>query len=356
MSKLGNLYKKDLILGFKDVWIMLEIGASVLIAGMLLFIVPKEISRESPIYIQDETGIFKGMATQFGGEEGKKAGQFFVDTREDVVAGMRKNKNSFGMIIQPRDSCNFHIEMLTQPYSSDAIISFLEVQMKDVFTVIANPSSSYSPEVFEKVEVRALNDNVSKEPPFNQRMVPLILMFIVGFMGMFTMISLIGQERTDQTIRAYKVTPSRLFTLLLSKHLMLLTVGLMTFSIVFLPVVGFAGYLQALLVILPTILIGSAIGVLLGSYFDNPMSAIGWVFLFMVLFGLPGVSLFAPVFSPEWLKFIPSYYTLFGLDAAIFPDGYSNILWISIGILAAITVILLPLSSWIFTRKIRKEF
>ena len=172
---------------------------------------------------------------------------------------------------------------------------------------------------------------------------------------MFTMISLIGQERTDQTIRAYKVTQSSLFTLLLSKHLMLLTIGLITFSIVFLPTVGFAGYLQALLVILPTILIGSAIGVMLGSFFDNPMAAIGWVFLFMMIFGLPGVSLFAPVFSPDWLKFIPSYYTLFGLDAAIFPDGYSNTLWISIGILFSISAVLLPLSAWIFTRKIWKE-
>lgn len=137
---------------------------------------------------------------------------------------------------------------------------------------------------------------------------------------------------------------------------MLLTVGFITFSIVYLPSAGISGYLLALLVIIPTILIGSSLGVMLGSFFDNPMGAIGWVFLFMMIFGLPGVSLFAPVFSPEWLKFIPSYYTLFGLDAAIFPDGYSNVLWISVGVLFGMSAVLLPLSSWIFTRKLRKEF
>lgn len=345
-----------MILGFKDVWILLELGAAVLITAMLLFVVPKEIKRELPIYIQDNTGVFKLMVDQIGGEESKKGGQLFVDSREEVVEGMRKNKSAFGMIISPRDSNKFHIELLTQPYSSDAMVEYLEVQMTDVFTMIAEPEGSYSPEIFNKVEVKALNNQVRDDIPFNQRMIPLILMFIVGFMGLFTMISLIGQERSDQTIRAYKVTPSSLLTLLTSKHLMLLTVGFITFSIVYLPSAGISGYLLALLVIIPTILIGSSLGVMLGSFFDNPMGAIGWVFLFMMIFGLPGVSLFAPVFSPEWLKFIPSYYTLFGLDAAIFPDGYSNVLWISVGVLFGMSAVLLPLSSWIFTRKLRKEF
>ncbi|MCK5821999.1 MAG: ABC transporter permease [Bacteroidales bacterium] len=356
MSKLSNLYKKDLILGFKDIWILLEIGAAVMITAMLIFIVPKDIKRETSIYIQDNTGVFELMVDQLGGEKSKKGGQLFVDSREDLVEGMRKNKTAFGMIISPRDNNKFHIELLTQPYSSNAMVEFLEVQMTDVFTMIAAPDEAYSPDVFNKVRVRVLKEKVRDEIPFNQRLIPMILVFIVGFMGLFTMISLIGQERSDQTIRAYKVTPSSLLTLLISKHLLLLTIGFITFTIVYLPTVGLSGYLLALLVITPTILIGSSLGVMLGSFFDNPMGAIGWVFLFMVLFGLPGVSLFAPAFSPDWLKFIPSYYTLFGLDAAIFPDGYSNVLWISVGVLFGISAVLLPLSSWIFTRKLRREF
>jgi len=355
MTKLANLYKKDMILGFKDVWILLEIGAAVLIAVLILFVVPKEINRETPVFIQDKTGVFSLMIDQLGGEDTKKGGQLFVDSREELTEGMRKNKSAFGMIISPRDNNRFHIELMTQPYSSDAMVEFLEVQMKDVLTMIAAPEGTYTPEIYDKVKVRVLEEKVRDDIPFNKRLIPLILMFIVGFMGMFTMISLIGQERSDQTIRAYKVTPSSLLTLLTSKHLMLLTIGFITFSIVFLPTVGFQGFLNGLLVIIPTILIGSSIGVMLGSFFDNPMSAVGWIFLFMMLFGLPGVSLFAPVFSPDWLKFIPSYYTLFGLDAAIFPDGYSNVLWISIGILFGITALLLPLSGWVFTHKIRKE-
>lgn len=344
-----------MILGFKDVWIMLEIGAAVVITAMLLFVVPKEINRDSSIYINDNTGIFELLVNKMGGEEAKKGGQVFVDSREAVVEGMRKNKTAFGMLIDSQNG-KFQIELMTQPYSSEALVEFMEVQMTDVFTLITAPEDLYSAEIINKVEVRALDDQDRANIPFNKRLVPLILMFIVGFMGLFTMISLIGQERSDQTIRAYKVSPASLLTLLISKHLMLMSVGLLTFTIIYLPTAGFEGYLQALLVIIPTILIGSSIGVMLGSFFDNPMSAVGWVFLFMMLFGLPGVSLFAPVFTPEWMKFIPSYYTLFGLDAAIFPDGYSSVLWISVAVLFGVAALLLPLSGWIFNRKLRKEF
>ena len=143
MSKLSNLYKKDIILGFKDVWILLEFGAAILITAMLMFIVPKEIKRESSIFIQDNTGVFKHMVDQMGGEESEKGGQLFVESREELIEGMRKNKTAFGMIISPRDNNKFHIELMTQPYSSDAVVEFLEVRMTDVFSMIAVPGGSY---------------------------------------------------------------------------------------------------------------------------------------------------------------------------------------------------------------------
>jgi len=192
MTKLANLYKKDMILGFKDVWILLEIGAAVLIAVLILFVVPKEINRETPVFIQDKTGVFSLMIDQLGGEDTKKGGQLFVDSREELTEGMRKNKSAFGMIISPRDNNRFHIELMTQPYSSDAMVEFLEVQMKDVLTMIAAPEGTYTPEIYDKVKVRVLEEKVRDDIPFNKRLIPLILMFIVGFMGMFTMISLIG--------------------------------------------------------------------------------------------------------------------------------------------------------------------
>ncbi len=355
MKRLGNLFKKDMILGFKDVWILLEIGASVIIVSMLLFVVPKEIDPEPSVFVYDQTEVLQKMMDQGDENDNKKEGQVFVNSREEVIAGITKNRVAVGMVIQEQSNGKYHTELLTQPYTTAAMVDFFEVQMADILSLIKPPSGAYSPDVYNSVEVTPMQEGGLDDIPFNKKMMPLILMFIVGFMGVFTMLSLIGQERSDQTIRAYKVTPSSLLTLITSKHLMMLTIGLITFSIVYLPMMGFDGYLKALLIIIPTILMGSAIGVMLGAFFDNPMAGVGWIFLIMMLFGLPAVSLMAPIFSPDWLKFIPSYHTLFGLDAAMFPDSYSLVFWNEVLVLFAIALVLLPLSSWIFTNKLRKD-
>ncbi|MCD6345906.1 MAG: ABC transporter permease [Bacteroidales bacterium] len=354
MKNLGNLYKKDFILGFKDVWILLELGASVLIMSLFLFVIPKNIETEASVFIFDQSHVLQSIMDKKA-EKKKKTGQIFVDSREKVVKGITKNRAAVGMIISKNSDGQFHTELLTQPYTSEAMVQYFKVTMADLLAVIKPPAGIYPPDVYQSVEVTALQEGVRDDIPFNKRMVPLVLMFVVGFMGIFTMMSVIGQERAGQTIRAYKVTPSSLGKLLLSKHLLILTISFMTFSIIYLPLMGFDTYLKAMLVIMPTVLLGSAIGVILGTFFDNPMGAMGWVLLLMIIFGLPAVSLFAPIFSPDWLKFIPSYHTLFGLDAAMFPDNNSSVFWNEVLILFAIAAVLLPLSGWVFTNKLRKE-
>ena len=104
-----------------------------------------------------------------------------------------------------------------------------------------------------------------------------------------------------------------------------------------------------------TVLLGSSIGVILAGFFDNPIAAILWVLLFMLLLGLPVISLFSPTFSPDWLKLIPSYHTLFGLYVDMFPDNNSHIIWQGAAILGGLDVVLFVVSGLIFNKLIRKK-
>ena len=184
---------------------------------------------------------------------------------------------------------------------------------------------------------------------------PPILLMMVGILGLFAMVSLVGQERTDLTIRAYRITPGGLWEFLVSKNLVILLTGFISFTILYLPMIGFQGYLESLIIMILTILMGSALGAILGSFFKNPIGAMLWVLLIMIVLTLPVVSLFSPIFSPAWLKLLPFYHALFGLDAAIFPDNNSHIIWEGVLILGCIDLVLLPLSALIFSMKIRKE-
>jgi hypothetical protein len=357
MKKIFNLFKKDMILGIKDVFVILEIVFAVLIMLMLLFVFPKNIENETMIYIYDKTGLIGDVLDRFS-ESGNLEIELdmFVDNREAMIEGITKNKNALGVIISYGKETPYHTEMLVQPYTTDAMMKFVETEMEDLLSMLHPPSGTYPMDVYNSVRITSLQEGLRDELPFNQRMLPPILMIMVGVMGLFAMVSLIGQERSDATIQAFRVAPTGMWGFLLSKHLMLLAVSFITFSVLYIPVMGgFQGYPASLVLILLTVIFGSTLGVILGTYIESPMSSIGVVILIMLLLSLPAISLFAPVFSPEWMKLIPSYYTLFGLDAAMFPDNNRYIIWQSIGVLCAIDLVLVVFSARVFSVRIRKE-
>lgn len=357
MKKILNLLKKDLLLGIKDVFILLEIGFAILIMLLLIFVFPKEIEPDAMVYIYDKTGLLQNITDKMTENEDLELElDVFVDSREAIVQGMVKNRNAMGIIISHGEGTVYRTEMLVQPYTSTAMMKYIETEMEDLLSILHPPAGSYPPDVYSSVRISALQEGLREKIPFNKRILPAVIVLMVGIIGMFAMVSLIGQERGDATIRAFRVTPTGMSGFLLSKNLMLLSVSVVTFSVIYVPVMGgFSAYLPALLITLLTVIFGSAIGTFLGSYFDSPMASIGWVILLMMVLSLPAISLFAPVFSPGWLKFLPTYHSLFGLDAAMFPDNNSHIIWQSVLILAGIDIVLAGLAGRVFVVRVRKE-
>ncbi len=357
MNRIGNLFKKDLILGIKDMFVLLEVGFAVVILFLLLFLIPEDIKQEATVYVYDSTKVVENFAAASVGldEMEEKRGEYYVNSRDELISGMLENRSAMGLIISKNSNGTYNTELLTQPYTTDAIVQYVEIDMEDLLSLISPPYDFYPEEVHESVRVTALQWGLRDEIPFNQRLLPPILLMMVGLLGLFIMMSLIGQERVEATIRAFRISPAGMWEFLLSKHLLLIAIGFTTFSIIYLPMMGFGGYLPALLIILLTIILGSSVGVILGGIFDTPMASMLLIFLLLVVVALPAISLFSPAFSPEWLKLIPSYHTLFGLDAAMFPDNNSHLIWQSAGVLGGLDVVLLVLSAWIFGKLIGKE-
>ncbi len=357
MNRIGNLFKKNLILGIKDIFVLLEVGFAILILLLLLFLIPEDIKKEATIYVYDSTKVVENFVDASVGLEDmeKRQGEYYVNSREEIIEGMQEDRSAMGLIITKNLNGTYNTELLTQPYTTDAMVQYIEIDLEDLLALITPPYDFYPEEVHDSVRVTALQWGLRDELPFNQRLLPSILLYMVGILGLFIMISLIGQERVEATIRAFRISPASMWEFLLSKHLLLLAIGFTTFSILYLPMMGFGGYLPSLLIILLTIILGSSIGVILGGLFDTPIASILWVLLLMVVLALPTISLFSPSFSPEWLKLIPSYHTLFGLDAAMFPDNNSHIIWQSAAVLGGLDVVLLVLSTWIFGKLIEKE-
>lgn len=364
MRRIANLLTKDLLLGIKDVFILLEIGFAVVLVLLLIFIVPERLDNEQPVYIADDTGVLSRFVQVFAGSgstgapdaaDTEETAQTFVEDRDAVVGRMVEDRSAMGLVLARGQDAFFQVDLLTQPYTPPAVSDFVGLEIADVLSVALSPGFGYPVEIMDAVRVSPLEEAQRATIPFNQRILPLALLFMVGILGLFSMVSLIGQERGDQTLRALRVSPASLWQFLAGKHLTLLITGMATFSILYIPMLGFSGYLRSLLLMVLTILIGSSLGAILGTFFSNPMASMGWVFLVMVVFGLPGVSLLAPIFDPPWLALIPTYHTLFGLDAAMFSIGDPLIVWRSAAVLAAFALVLVFFSGFVFTRRAGRE-
>ncbi len=355
MNKLGSILRKDILLGTKNIFVIMEVATAVLIVLLLLFVFPKDLRSEPVIYIHDSSGMLEKTLNAKDPEEEEGTGYNFVDNKEAAIEGIVDNSLALGLVITKQPDAAYQIELLKQPYTSPNLVRDIENEMADLFHIITSSVGAYSPDVYEAVKLTSLQSGQRDALPFNKMVLPPILLMMVGILGIFAMVSLIGQERADLTIRAYRVTPAGLWQFIISKHLTILFTGFLSFSIIYLPMMGFAGYFSSLLIIVLTIIMGSAIGVILGSFFKNPMEAILWIFILLFILGLPAVSLFLPTFSPDWLKIIPSYHTLFALDASIFPDNNSHIIWQGVAVLAGICLFLFPLSAIIFKKVIGRE-
>lgn len=354
MKHLGNLLKKDLILGIKDVMIIMEITFSILTALFLLFLVPKEVKNDAIVFVYDQPKLIESFVFEFDPDI-EEDGEYYVNSREEVIKGIIEHKSAVGLIVEDAGDGRYNTTLLTQPYTTKGMIDYIDIDIEDILSILHPPYGIYPQEIYEMIEVEALQLGRKDDIPFNQRMVPSLIYMMVGIMGMFAMVSLVGQEREDMTLRAYRVSPADLSEFLTSKHLTILITGFFSFSFLYIPVIGLTGYLYSLLIIILTIYIGSCVGIIFGSFFSSAMEAISWIMLLMIILSLPAVSLFIPIFSPVWLKFIPSYYSLFALEAAMLPDNNVDIIYRGLIVLTGISLIMTPISISIFRSVIRKE-
>ena len=175
----------------------------------------------------------------------------------------RKNKNAMGVIISYGDETlyqNGDVGPTLHDRCHDEVCGQTEMEDHAVHLLHQHPIRHLSFRCLYRIQCvsRLYRKDCVMKSPSIKRMLPPILMMMVGILGLFAMVSLIGQERSDATIRAFRVTPTGMWGFLFSKHLMLLAVSCITFSILYLPVMGtFEGYLASLVLILLTVIFGS---------------------------------------------------------------------------------------------------
>ena len=300
--KLLYSFLKDLKLSFKGFNFYMEIIFALIFAGVMLFAVPEESKSSMTIYAHtDLDDIHKTIAERSVESEGGKI--TWYDSREEVVKALNKKRGAIGIdMTMGKDKPEY--EYILQGYESEKMRNIIKASLE---TEIA----AKLPEFRDSTEVVALTDNAER---LNARMniLPIFLAMNAAFMGLYIIASYIFLDKLEGTIKAFAVTPAKVWHYLLGKLGVLLVSGLISGLIAAILVAGpKANYLHMIILLMATNAFGSALGLLIAGFAETMTQAMGWLYLVIIVLAFASISYFMPAFSPLLIRLLPSYPMIF---------------------------------------------
>lgn len=311
-----SLIKKDWLLTTKNYFFYVTLFMALLMVVVIKFVVPEDISITPTTFVLFEYDAPEDLIKGF-----EENGYKLVESREAMDVMLEENIQSYGLIYKDETTVEYRL----QGHENARYKEFLELGTQFMFQ-----------EYYGEVDVKITDTkdfSQVEETPFNKLLLPLFHVMEPALLGMFLIATMIFSEKEENTITAYATTPSSINRFILSKTVVLILFGLMSLLVTTILVAGI-GPKYGLLIIMTIIcsFMGSALGLLLASFFDNISAAMLWIIGGSLLLSMPFMTYFSPGFSPLWMKALPTYYMLFAYKEAVFPTGNTGIIYQTMGI------------------------
>ena len=187
--------------------------------------------------------------------------------------------------------------------------------------------------VFDNQEVRKISTEYDVLSDRENTM-PALLTFNGALMGLFILAAYMMMDKKEGVIKAYAVTPSPVWQYLASKVMVVVLTAVITSLIIIIPILGAEiNYGWLLLFLIGGGFYASSLGQLLSGYYDDMEQGFGLLFTLMLVHGIPVIGYYIPSWDPLWLKFIPSYYIVYGFKELILQNGdIPFVLWSALGL------------------------
>ncbi len=326
--KLWSSFLKELRLSSRSFYFFIEILMAFIMLVVLLFVVPEHITTKEQEYIyldlpsEAEEFIMKDIinddldgkaeyetiksngkeirVTLYESEDQKR---YLVKSEDDLLS-LVESERTIGATVGIDDDYQLTYTYYLQGYESE--------RLQNLLLVIHNEDVSTLQEVFDNQDVRTLSTEY-RVLNDRQNLLPIFLMFNGSLMGIFILAAYIFLDKQEGVIKAFAVTPSTIFTYLMSKSLLLMVTGIVTSLILTIPIMGTTiNYFWLLVFLLSTSFFASALGLLIAAFNDNIMQAFGVIFVIIIVLGLPAIAYSIPSWNPAWIKFLPSYPIVYG--------------------------------------------
>lgn len=333
LARLGALFKKDVLLGFRNYYVAIVFFTAMLFVILINFVIPKEMSIEPQIYYT----VAPEGKTVFTGIDQQLAQAKPLDSREDIVEKMRRNINSLGMVFKVKDQ-KPTVEFIMQGHESQEIKNILMLPFQSI-----GPNGRQEEMQIDTIRLKELAARTQQT--FNIMLLPLFILFEPALLGLILLATLIFVEKEEGTIQAYAVTPGKLVEFLISKVLFILLLSMISVVVMMTFTIGIGkGFLITLLIVAVSSIFSSSLALFISSLFDNLSKAMMWLVLAGIIFSVPMMTYFIPGFAPLWIRIMPTYPLLFAIKEAMFPVGNTGVITSTIGLFAILSVVLFVLA------------
>ncbi|MPW26108.1 ABC transporter permease subunit [Alkalibaculum sp. M08DMB] len=296
--KFAHNFIKDMKVSFKTFYIYIEILMALIFVAILLFVVPENFSSDINMYAHIDSSLQSNEIVE-ALESDNSSNIILLDSMDEIKYMLEEDRNSIGISISMVDQKILY-NVILQGYESQKYRNIIEKSL------IAEGIKDL-PEYGSNTNIVTLASS-SERLSDRLNMLPIFLLLNSAFTGLFIVATYIFMDKEEGTIRAFAVTPAKVWEYLLSKMGVMLVTGLLTGLITTLLVAGLkANYLHLIALLIATNLFGTSIGLFISSFYDSIMKAMGAILVTFMTLAFATTSYFMPSFNPIIIRILPSY-------------------------------------------------
>ncbi|HYF94490.1 MAG TPA: ABC transporter permease [Symbiobacteriaceae bacterium] len=347
LRRLWLSMRRDNLINFRNHYYTVVLAVAALYLVALMWLIPENATVQHATYVVDQTaGARVAADLQTRDTQGRVT---VLSTPDELRTAMSENRNSVGLLFadgRPLPA----VTLFFQGHENQRLQNLLAASTEDLLREIYGQPWPHSVPIAHEVLRGA---GAPPAVPLRQMLLPIFLFSDPALVGLIFIAALLFMEKQEGTLRAYLVSPGRVWEYLLSKALTLTFLALIFTLILVQPVMG-AG--PDYLAVLALMALGSIFSALLGAwaaiYFDNLAQFLFPAVALMAVLTLPTASYLAPSFSPVWIRLFPTYPLVFGLREALSPTGRPQIIYTALATLLVLDGLLLAAASLSFRRQI----
>lgn len=311
MTKLWTTFLKDAKLSLQGLYFYIEIGLALIFVAVLLFVVPESFDPTQTVYLYPN--VEPQVLEALGADWAQVDPDHLFDNRKEMEEALTKNREAIGVEIT-QEGTTLTFDFVLQGHESASVRTLLQETLEAAFLTEMPGFSS-------QVEEHALEPD-GKRLTDRENILPIYLTVNMSLMGLFIIAAYIFLDKEEGVIKAYAVAPVSIWQYLASKVLIMMLMGILTSLIVVLALVGFDVNVPMLVLLIVSFnFFGSSLGLLISSFFDSMMKAMGALYGTIMIMILPVISYMAPSFNPVWVRFFPTYPMMFSFRNLLLDQG-----------------------------------